>query len=200
MLNPLELFDIRLVISLFSNPAPQKPIRIEPSPRQAVGNVLPVAAVLRSTVRIKKSISNSLANPAGSSGECARYRGSKIQLFLQLSGDDAAHRNRISSLHFSDLTWQAFFALGYSFKEWFDMTLGYRHMVFAADDDQLIQVTLPLRISTAATAGSRYSSTCMTSTIMWSCAMSITRVQSTTCNTTPKPTGCTGLIIRRSRK
>jgi hypothetical protein len=50
---------------------------IEPSPRQAAGRVLPVTAVLRSTGRIKKAISSSLANPAASGEECARYRGSK---------------------------------------------------------------------------------------------------------------------------
>ncbi len=53
--------------------------RIDPSPRQAAEDVLPVTAVLRNTVRIKKSIFSSLANPAASGEECARYRGSTGQ-------------------------------------------------------------------------------------------------------------------------
>lgn len=38
----------------------------------------------------------------------------------------------------SDLTWQAFGALGYGFKSW-DAAVGYRHLAFEADDDDLIQ-------------------------------------------------------------
>jgi len=41
---------------------------IEPSPRQAAGNL---------RRKDKKAISSSLANPAASGEECARYRGSK---------------------------------------------------------------------------------------------------------------------------
>ena len=52
---------------------------IEPSPRQAAGNVLPVTAVLRSTVRIKNRFSVRSLTPAASDGECARYRGSTFR-------------------------------------------------------------------------------------------------------------------------
>jgi hypothetical protein len=37
----------------------------------------------------------------------------------------------------SDLTWQVFSALGYSWEKW-DVVLGYRHLVFDAGDDSLI--------------------------------------------------------------
>jgi hypothetical protein len=38
----------------------------------------------------------------------------------------------------SDLTWQVFSALGYSFGSW-DIKLGYRHMEFDSDEDALIE-------------------------------------------------------------
>jgi hypothetical protein len=38
----------------------------------------------------------------------------------------------------SDLTWQAFAALAYAFKSW-DAVLGYRHMTFEGDDEDLIE-------------------------------------------------------------
>ena len=37
----------------------------------------------------------------------------------------------------SELTWQLFSALGYSWEKW-DVAVGYRHLVFEADDDSLI--------------------------------------------------------------
>jgi len=37
----------------------------------------------------------------------------------------------------SELTWQLFTALGYSFDKW-DVGLGYRHLVFEADDDSIV--------------------------------------------------------------
>lgn len=37
----------------------------------------------------------------------------------------------------SELTWQVFSALGYSFEKW-EFAIGYRHLVFEADDDSLV--------------------------------------------------------------
>ena len=37
----------------------------------------------------------------------------------------------------SELTWQLFTALGYSFNKW-EVGLGYRHLVFEADDDSIV--------------------------------------------------------------
>ena len=39
----------------------------------------------------------------------------------------------------SDVTWQIYTALGYAFSDRFDMTVGYRHLEFDGDDDQLFQ-------------------------------------------------------------
>jgi len=49
---------------------------IKASPRQAAGNVLPETAVLGGTVRIKRSIFSSLANPAIGGGKVAHGCGS----------------------------------------------------------------------------------------------------------------------------
>jgi hypothetical protein len=38
----------------------------------------------------------------------------------------------------SDFTWQVFCALGYSFGSW-DIKVGYRHLEFDSDEDDLIQ-------------------------------------------------------------
>jgi len=43
----------------------------------------------------------------------------------------------------SDLTWSVFSGIGYSFKDWFDAMIGYRHMEWDNDGDEVFQeVTL----------------------------------------------------------
>jgi hypothetical protein len=39
----------------------------------------------------------------------------------------------------SDLTWTLFSGIGYTFKDWFDMLVGFRHMEWDNDDDKVVQ-------------------------------------------------------------
>ena len=39
----------------------------------------------------------------------------------------------------SELTWSAYTGIGYSFKQWFDAMIGYRHMAWDNDDEEFIQ-------------------------------------------------------------